>query len=49
MPARRRGAVANIVVDPKHPEAIILDFSKPIRSSLFTKNDIAFTYGSKWN
>src|SRR3979411_2982044 len=41
--------MANVVRDPKeHPEAIIPDFSKPDPALTFTKNDIAFVYGSKW-
>ena len=41
--------MANIVVDPnQHPEAIIPDLSKPDPLVTFTRNDIAFTYGSKW-
>lgn len=41
--------MANIVLDPKvHPEAIIPDLSKPNPLVNFTKNDIAFVYGSKW-
>ena len=41
--------MANVVLDPKvHPDAIIPDLSKPDPLVTFTKNDIAFTYGSKW-
>lgn len=41
--------MANIVLDPKqHPDAIIPDLSKPDPLVTFTKDDIAFTYGSKW-
>jgi predicted CXXCH cytochrome family protein len=41
--------MANVVQDPKeHAEAIIPDLSKPDPLLTFTKNDIAFTYGSKW-
>jgi predicted CXXCH cytochrome family protein len=41
--------MANVVRDPKeHPEAIIPDLSKPDPLVKFTKNDIAFVYGSKW-
>ena len=41
--------MANIVVDVKeHPEAIIGDFSKPDPLVTFKKDQIAFTYGSKW-
>ena len=45
----KKTRMANIVVDPKeHPEAIIPDFSKADPLLTFTKNDVAFTYGSKW-
>ena len=41
--------MANVVVDPKiHPEAILPDLSKPNPLVTFKKEDIAFTYGSKW-
>jgi predicted CXXCH cytochrome family protein len=41
--------MANIVVDPKaHPEAILGDFSTPNPVVSFKKEDIAFTYGSRW-
>ena len=41
--------MANVVVDPKqHPEVIIPDFSKKEPLLTFTKDDIAFVYGSKW-
>ena len=41
--------MANVVRDPKvHPEAIIPDLSKPDPLVKFTKDDIAFVYGSKW-
>jgi predicted CXXCH cytochrome family protein len=41
--------MANVVLDPKvHPEAIIPDMSKPDPLVKFTKDDIAFVYGSKW-
>jgi predicted CXXCH cytochrome family protein len=41
--------MANVVQDPKeHPEAIIGDFSKPNPLVTFKKEDVAFTYGSKW-
>ena len=44
-----KSRMANIVVDPKlHPEAIIGDFSKPNPLVTFKKEDVAFTYGSKW-
>jgi predicted CXXCH cytochrome family protein len=41
--------MANVVRDPKeHPDAIIPDLSKPNPLVTFTKDDIAFVYGSKW-
>src|SRR5215831_15773335 len=41
--------MANVVRDPKeHPEAIIPDFSKPDPLLTFTKDQIAWVYGSKW-
>src|SRR3954453_16007339 len=41
--------MANVVRDPKvHPDAIIPDLSKPDPLVTFKKEDIAFTYGSKW-
>ena len=41
--------MANVVRDPKeHPDAIIPDLSKPDPLLTFTKEDIAFVYGSKW-
>jgi len=41
--------MANVVLDPKvHPEAIIPDLTKPDPLLTFTKDDIAFVYGSKW-
>lgn len=41
--------MANVVQDPKvHPEAIIPDFTKPDPLLTFTRDDVAFTYGSKW-
>jgi predicted CXXCH cytochrome family protein len=41
--------MANVVLDPKvHPEAILPDLSKPDPLVKFTKDDIAFVYGSKW-
>ncbi len=45
----KKTRMANVVVDPKqHPEAIIPDLSTPDPLLTFTKNDIAFVYGSKW-
>jgi hypothetical protein len=41
--------MANVLVDVKeHPEAIIGDFSQPNPLVTFKKEEIAFTYGSKW-
>jgi predicted CXXCH cytochrome family protein len=41
--------MANVLRDPKlHPDAIIPDLSKPDPLVKFTKDDIAFVYGSKW-
>jgi predicted CXXCH cytochrome family protein len=41
--------MANVVLDPKvHPEAILPDLTKADPLVKFTKDDIAFVYGSKW-
>ncbi len=41
--------MANVVRDPRtHPDAIIPDLKKPDPLVKFTKDDIAFVYGSKW-
>ncbi len=41
--------MANVIRDPKEfPDAIIPDLSKPDPLLTFTKDDIAFVYGSKW-
>jgi len=41
--------MANVVRDPRdHPDAITPDLSKPDPLLTFTKDDIAFVYGSKW-
>ena len=41
--------MANVVTDPKaHPEAILPDFTRPDPLLTFTRDDIAFVYGSKW-
>jgi predicted CXXCH cytochrome family protein len=41
--------MANVVRDPKeHPDAILPDLSKPDPLVTFTKDQIAFVYGSKW-
>jgi predicted CXXCH cytochrome family protein len=45
----KKTPMANIVRDPReHPEAIIPDLSKPDPLVAFTKDDIAFVYGSIW-
>src|SRR5262245_49102971 len=45
----KRTRMANVVRDPKeHPEAIIPDLGKPDPLVTFTKDQIAFVYGSKW-
>jgi len=45
----KKTRMANVVQDPKvHPEAILPDLSKPDPLLTFKKEDIAFTYGSKW-
>jgi predicted CXXCH cytochrome family protein len=41
--------MANVVRDPhEHPDAITPDLSKPDPLLTFTKDDIAFVYGSRW-
>ncbi len=41
--------MANVVRDPRtHPDAIIPDLTKPDPALAFTKDDIAFVYGSRW-
>ena len=41
--------MANVVRDPrKHPGAIIPDLSKPDPLVNFSKDDVAFVYGSCW-
>jgi predicted CXXCH cytochrome family protein len=41
--------MANVVRDPReHPDAIIPDLSKPDPLVTFTRDDIAFVYGTKW-
>jgi len=41
--------MANVVRDPRqHPDAITPDLSKPDPLLTFTKDDIAFVYGSRW-
>ena len=45
----KKTRMANVVRDPKeHPNAIIPDFSQQNPLVRFTKEDIAFVYGSKW-
>ena len=45
----RTTRMANVVRDPReHPDAIIPDFSKPDPALTFTKDDVAFVYGSRW-
>jgi predicted CXXCH cytochrome family protein len=45
----KKTLMANVIQDPKvHPEAIIGDFIKPNPLVTFNKEDVAFTYGSKW-
>jgi mono/diheme cytochrome c family protein len=41
--------MANVVRDPhEHPDAIAPDLTKPDPLVTFTKDDIAFVYGSRW-
>jgi predicted CXXCH cytochrome family protein len=41
--------MANVVRDPHaHPDAIIPDFSKPDPLLTFSRDDVAFAYGSVW-
>jgi predicted CXXCH cytochrome family protein len=45
----KKTPMANVVRDPReHPEAITPDLSKPDPLVKFTKDDIAFVYGSIW-
>jgi predicted CXXCH cytochrome family protein len=45
----KKTRMANVVTDPKeHPDAFIPDFAKADPLLTFTKNDVAFIYGSKW-
>jgi predicted CXXCH cytochrome family protein len=45
----KKTRMANVVKDPReHPDAIVSDFSTPNPLVTFTKDDIAFVYGSKW-
>src|SRR5262245_25317913 len=41
--------MANVVTDPKaHPEVIIPDFAKADPPLTFTRDDVAFVYGTRW-
>src|SRR6476619_3700291 len=41
--------MANVVTDPRvKPDVIIPDLSKPDPLVTFTRNDIAFVYGTRW-
>jgi predicted CXXCH cytochrome family protein len=45
----KKTRMANVVRDPReHPDAITPDLAKPDPLVNFTKNDVAFVYGSKW-
>ena len=45
----KRTRMANVVRDPhEHPDAIAPDLTKPDPLVTFTKDDIAFVYGSRW-
>jgi predicted CXXCH cytochrome family protein len=45
----KKTRMANVVRDPhEHPDAIAPDLSKPNPLVTFTKDDIAFVYGSRW-
>ena len=45
----KKTLMANVVRDPReHPEAVIPDFAKADPLVTFSKDDIAFVYGSKW-
>jgi predicted CXXCH cytochrome family protein len=44
-----KSRMANVVRDPRqHPDAIIPNLSKPDPLLTFTKDDVAFVYGSRW-
>jgi mono/diheme cytochrome c family protein len=44
-----KSRMTNVVRDPRqHPDAIIPDLSKPDPLVNFSKDDIAFVYGSRW-
>ena len=41
--------MANILQDPKaHPEVVLGDFSRPNPLVSFRKEDVTYTYGSRW-
>jgi predicted CXXCH cytochrome family protein len=45
----KKTPMANVVRDPReHPDAFIPDFSKPDPLLTFSKDDVAFIYGSIW-
>ena len=45
----KKTRMANVVRDPReHPDAIIPDLARPDPRVKFTRDDIAFVYGSKW-
>ena len=45
----KKTRMANVVRDPReHPDAIAPDLSKPDPLVNFTKDDVAFVYGSRW-
>ena len=45
----RKTRMANVVRDPReYPDAFIPDMSKPDPVLTFTKDDVAFVYGSRW-
>ncbi len=45
----KRTRMANVIRDPReHPDAIAPDLGKPDPLLTFTRDDIAFVYGSKW-
>ena len=45
----KKTPMANVVRDPReHPDAIIPDFAKPDPLLTFSKDDVAFVYGSLW-
>ena len=45
----KKTRMANVVRDPReHPDAFLPDFSKPDPLLTFTRDDVAFIYGSKW-